>query len=170
MLQRRGKKVLVLDPRISGFLGQLAEVSLLKEHGVEQCASLASYHPACAHACRLTCLFLWHDRCFTILPEPRWSWLGRGFCCSLRPVWRSAARTPQAAAPGEGAAGGAGGEERGVPGARAHRERAADRRADQGQQQVRPAAPWLLAWPLLYGVSGQGDQPCTQQSPGLPNM
>ena len=36
-LQRRGKKVLVLDPRISGFLGLLAEVPLLKEHGVEQC-------------------------------------------------------------------------------------------------------------------------------------
>jgi len=35
-MQRRGKKVLVLDPRVSGFLGLLAEVSLLKEHGVEQ--------------------------------------------------------------------------------------------------------------------------------------
>ena len=35
-LQRRGKKVLVLDPRVSGFLGLLCEVSLLKEHGVEQ--------------------------------------------------------------------------------------------------------------------------------------
>ena len=35
-LQRRGKKVLVLDPRVSGFLGLLAEVTLLKEHGVEQ--------------------------------------------------------------------------------------------------------------------------------------
>lgn len=48
--QRRGKKVLVLDPRISGFLGQLAEVSLLKEHGVEQCAPC---HPSlpCGHAC-----------------------------------------------------------------------------------------------------------------------
>ncbi len=30
--------MLVLDPRISGFLGLLAEVPLLKEHGVEQCA------------------------------------------------------------------------------------------------------------------------------------
>ena len=40
--QRRGKKVLVLDPRISGFLGLLAEVPLLKEHGVEQCALPAS--------------------------------------------------------------------------------------------------------------------------------
>ena len=38
--QRRGKKVLVLDPRISSFLGQIAEVSLLREHGVEQCAPL----------------------------------------------------------------------------------------------------------------------------------
>ena len=36
VMQRRGKKVLVLDPRVSGFLGLLAEVSLLKEHGVEQ--------------------------------------------------------------------------------------------------------------------------------------
>jgi hypothetical protein len=35
-LQRRGKKVLVLDSRISGFLGLIAEVSLLKEHGIEQ--------------------------------------------------------------------------------------------------------------------------------------
>lgn len=35
-VQRRGKKVLVLDPRVSGFLGLLAEVTLLKEHGVEQ--------------------------------------------------------------------------------------------------------------------------------------
>jgi hypothetical protein len=34
--------VLVLDPRISGFLGLLAEVPLLKEHGVEQCALPAS--------------------------------------------------------------------------------------------------------------------------------
>lgn len=33
---RRGKKVLVLDPRVSGFLGLLAEVALLREHGVEQ--------------------------------------------------------------------------------------------------------------------------------------
>ncbi len=34
--QRRGKKALVLDPHISGFLGVFAEVSLLREHGVEQ--------------------------------------------------------------------------------------------------------------------------------------
>ncbi|KAK9865228.1 hypothetical protein WJX84_002620 [Apatococcus fuscideae] len=33
---RRGKKVLVLDPRISGFLRFVAEVPLLREHGVEQ--------------------------------------------------------------------------------------------------------------------------------------
>eukprot|EP00891_Asterochloris_glomerata_P003083 jgi/Astpho2/3083/fgenesh1_pm.00051_%23_32_t len=32
----RGKKILVLDPKITGFLGLLAEVPLLKEHGVEQ--------------------------------------------------------------------------------------------------------------------------------------
>lgn len=37
-VQRRGKKVLMLDPRVSGFLGLLAEVSLLKEHGIEQYA------------------------------------------------------------------------------------------------------------------------------------
>ena len=35
-VQRRGKKYLVLDPKISGFLGLLTEVSLLKEHGVDQ--------------------------------------------------------------------------------------------------------------------------------------
>ncbi|KAK9844079.1 hypothetical protein WJX81_004070 [Elliptochloris bilobata] len=39
---RRGKKVLVLDPRISGFLGLLAEVPLLKEHGVEQLLHLGT--------------------------------------------------------------------------------------------------------------------------------
>ena len=36
MLQRRGKKILVLDSRISGFLRFVAEVPLLREHGVEQ--------------------------------------------------------------------------------------------------------------------------------------
>ncbi len=35
-MQRRGKKILVLDPRISGFLRFVAEVPLLREHGVEQ--------------------------------------------------------------------------------------------------------------------------------------
>ena len=35
-MQMRGKKILVLDPKITGFLGLLAEVPLLKEHGVEQ--------------------------------------------------------------------------------------------------------------------------------------
>ena len=35
-MQVRGKKILVLDPKITGFLGLLAEVPLLKEHGVEQ--------------------------------------------------------------------------------------------------------------------------------------
>ena len=34
--QRRGKKVLVLDRKITGWLGLIAEVPLLKEHGVEQ--------------------------------------------------------------------------------------------------------------------------------------
>lgn len=32
----RGKKVLALDPKLSGPLGQIAEMSLLKEHGVEK--------------------------------------------------------------------------------------------------------------------------------------
>lgn len=41
-VQRRGKKVLVLDPKVSGFLGLLAEVSLLKEHGIEQCGPFQS--------------------------------------------------------------------------------------------------------------------------------
>ena len=35
-MQMRGKKIFVLDPKITGFLGLLAEVPLLKEHGVEQ--------------------------------------------------------------------------------------------------------------------------------------
>ncbi|KAK9915301.1 hypothetical protein WJX75_007269 [Coccomyxa subellipsoidea] len=39
---RRGKKVLVLDPKVSGFLGLLAEVSLLKEHGIEQLLHLST--------------------------------------------------------------------------------------------------------------------------------
>ncbi|KAK9808509.1 hypothetical protein WJX73_003066 [Symbiochloris irregularis] len=39
---RRGKKVLVLDPRVSGFLGLLAEVPLLREHGVEQLLHLGA--------------------------------------------------------------------------------------------------------------------------------
>ena len=34
--QRRGKKVLVLDPLLSGPLGLITEVQMLKEHGVEQ--------------------------------------------------------------------------------------------------------------------------------------
>eukprot|EP00873_Tetraselmis_striata_P024411 jgi/Tetstr1/444675/TSEL_032523.t1 len=38
---RRGKKVLVLDPRVSGPLALIAEVSLLKEHGVEQLTHLS---------------------------------------------------------------------------------------------------------------------------------
>ena len=32
---RRGKKALVLDPKLSGPLSLIAEISLLKEHGVE---------------------------------------------------------------------------------------------------------------------------------------
>lgn len=32
----RGKKVLVLDPKLSGPLGQIVEINLLKEHGVEK--------------------------------------------------------------------------------------------------------------------------------------
>jgi hypothetical protein len=55
-VQRRGKKVLVLDPKVSGFLGLLAEVSLLKEHGIEQCGPFQSLqfvivenHCSCKH-------------------------------------------------------------------------------------------------------------------------
>ena len=36
--------MLVLDPKISGFLGLLTEVPLLKEHGVEQCVFVLSAH------------------------------------------------------------------------------------------------------------------------------
>ena len=53
-VQRRGKKVLVLDPRVSGFLGQLAEVPLLREHGVEQCVfylCLCSCHRTLPRTC-----------------------------------------------------------------------------------------------------------------------
>jgi len=39
---RRGKKVLVLDPRVSGPLGLIAEVPLLKEHGVEGLVHLST--------------------------------------------------------------------------------------------------------------------------------
>jgi len=35
-MQRRGKKICVLDPNISSFLGLITEVALLREHGVEQ--------------------------------------------------------------------------------------------------------------------------------------
>lgn len=34
--QRRGKKLLVLDPKISAYLGFLTEIALLREHGVER--------------------------------------------------------------------------------------------------------------------------------------
>ena len=37
--QRRGKKICVLDHNVSSFLGLITEVALLREHGVEQCAS-----------------------------------------------------------------------------------------------------------------------------------
>ena len=36
MLQVRGKKILILDRKVSGFLGLIAEVPLLKEHGVDR--------------------------------------------------------------------------------------------------------------------------------------
>eukprot|EP00192_Tetraselmis_astigmatica_P009005 CAMPEP_0117660092 /NCGR_PEP_ID=MMETSP0804-20121206/6782_1 /TAXON_ID=1074897 /ORGANISM="Tetraselmis astigmatica, Strain CCMP880" /LENGTH=621 /DNA_ID=CAMNT_0005466795 /DNA_START=43 /DNA_END=1908 /DNA_ORIENTATION=+ len=39
---RRGKKVLVLDPNVSGPLGLIAEVQLLKEHGVDQLLHLSA--------------------------------------------------------------------------------------------------------------------------------
>lgn len=35
--QVRGKKILILDRKVSGFLGLIAEVPLLKEHGVDRC-------------------------------------------------------------------------------------------------------------------------------------
>jgi hypothetical protein len=38
-VQRRGKKICVLDQNVSSFLGLITEVSLLREHGVDQCAS-----------------------------------------------------------------------------------------------------------------------------------
>ena len=38
-MQRRGKKICVLDQNVSSFLGLITEVSLLREHGVDQCAS-----------------------------------------------------------------------------------------------------------------------------------
>ncbi len=41
-LQRRGKKLLVLDPKISAYLGFLTEITLLREHGVERRAVIAS--------------------------------------------------------------------------------------------------------------------------------
>lgn len=36
LTQVRGKKILILDRKVSGFLGLIAEVPLLKEHGVER--------------------------------------------------------------------------------------------------------------------------------------
>ena len=36
LLQVRGKKILILDCKVSGFLGLIAEVPLLKEHGVDR--------------------------------------------------------------------------------------------------------------------------------------
>ena len=36
LLQVRGKKILILDRKVSGFLGLIAEVPLLKEHGVDR--------------------------------------------------------------------------------------------------------------------------------------
>lgn len=43
-LQRRGKKLLVLDPKISAYLGFLTEITLLREHGVERRAGTANQH------------------------------------------------------------------------------------------------------------------------------
>ena len=43
--------MLVLDPRISGFLGLFAEVPLLKEHGVEQCALILRQPSTFPEAC-----------------------------------------------------------------------------------------------------------------------
>ena len=50
-VQRRGKKCLVLDPRISGFLGFVTEVALLKEHGVDQCAPRNGSTSHCNEPC-----------------------------------------------------------------------------------------------------------------------
>lgn len=67
MLQRRGKKILVLDSRISGFLRFVAEVPLLREHGVEQFRDISAEEVVVGtisrvmsisqcHACRLVLL------------------------------------------------------------------------------------------------------------------
>ena len=40
VLQVRGKKILILDRKVSGFLGLIAEVPLLKEHGVDRCSTV----------------------------------------------------------------------------------------------------------------------------------
>jgi len=47
--QRRGKKICVLDHNVSSFLGLITEVALLREHGVEQCASATPPHHCCPH-------------------------------------------------------------------------------------------------------------------------
>ena len=44
--QVRGKKVLILDRKVSGFLGLIAEVPLLKEHGVDRYQALCNLDPS----------------------------------------------------------------------------------------------------------------------------
>ena len=49
--QRRGKKLLVLDPKISAYLGFLTEITLLREHGVERYGLLPRLNtPPALHA------------------------------------------------------------------------------------------------------------------------
>ena len=79
----------MLDPRISGFLGQLAEVSLLKEHGVEQCASLTHLPAPClwvalplaVRGARPVGLAI----AAIMYAKPCWSMVLGSSTCSLRP-------------------------------------------------------------------------------------
>ena len=64
LLQVRGKKILILDRKVSGFLGLIAEVPLLKEHGVERYTSVqyltpeAAFLPVLLAPCKYDCASL----------------------------------------------------------------------------------------------------------------
>lgn len=83
--QKRGKKVLVLDPHVSGFLGIFAEVALLREHGVEQCALTMQISWAMLSIPNCTGCFIWARNRSLTLPPRRWcTWWATGLMLHSR--------------------------------------------------------------------------------------
>lgn len=71
MPQVRGKKILILDRKVSGFLGLIAEVPLLKEHGVDRydrvphliLGQILQAHSWLPHECDMCILFAGYCTC-----------------------------------------------------------------------------------------------------------